>query len=431
MKTVPLRSVATVLVSNVDKKSVEGELPIRLCNYTDVYYEPRLHQGLDYMAATATAEQRRDFGLRVGDTVITKDSETADDIGVAALVTGTAPDFVCGYHLAILRPGPALEPRYLQWQVASRFVQEQLGTRASGVTRYGLTYDAIRGVRLVVPPFHEQRRIADFLDDQVAHLDAAAATARQLRAAVDTRLTAAWADAYVTCSAGGPLVPLRRVIASIVDGPFGSGLTSAHYTDSGTRVIRLGNIGVAHFRPDDAAFISAAYAAELSQHAALPGDVVMAGLGDDRWPLGRATVVPAGLGPAIVKADCYRLRPRRGIGPDYLACALSAPQTQEAVKLLSRGSTRARLNTEVARDVPVVLAGGAEQANFVRTMHMAQRDHEAWTALLRLQLNLLEERKRALITACVTGEFDVSAATSRAGDAALAHLPPAHGVLAE
>lgn len=34
--------------------------------------------------------------------------------------------------------------------------------------------------------------------------------------------------------------------------------------------------------------------------------------------------------------------------------------------------------------------------------------------------SLLEERKRALITACVTGEFDVTAASDRAADAALA-----------
>jgi hypothetical protein len=49
----------------------------------------------------------------------------------------------------------------------------------------------------------------------------------------------------------------------------------------------------------------------------------------------------------------------------------------------------------------------------------------------RLMLALLEERKRALITACVTGVLAVSAASGRAGDAALEHLPPARGALAE
>jgi type I restriction enzyme S subunit len=322
-----------------------------------------------------------------------------------------------------------VEPRFLHHVVRmpAALAQYQLYTRAATTFDRRVQQDDLDGLPISLPSLDEQRRIADFLDDQVARLDAAAAMARHLRGAVDLRLTAAWADAYEACRAGGPLVPLRRVIASIVDGPFGSGLTSAHYTDSGTRVIRLGNIGVAHFRPEATAFISPAYAAELRQHAALPGDVVMAGLGDDRWPLGRATVVPAGLGPAIVKADCYRLRPRRGILPEYLASALSAPQTQESVRLLSRGSTRARLNTEVAREVPVALVGGQEQGDLIRTVQRAQGDHAAQATLLGRQLDLLEERKRALITACVTGEFDVSTASARAGDAALAHLPAGVG----
>jgi hypothetical protein len=42
-------------------------------------------------------------------------------------------------------------------------------------------------------------------------------------------------------------------------------------------------------------------------------------------------------------------------------------------------------------------------------------------------VGLLPERKRVLITACVTGDFDVSTASARAGDAALAHLLPAPG----
>ncbi len=32
-----LGDIADVIVSNVDKKSLPGERPVRLCNYTDVY----------------------------------------------------------------------------------------------------------------------------------------------------------------------------------------------------------------------------------------------------------------------------------------------------------------------------------------------------------------------------------------------------------
>ena len=90
--------------SNVDKKSEDGEKAVRLCNYVDVYKNDKITMSLDFMEATATEAQIERFALQVGDIVITKDSETPDDIGVPALITETAPDLVCGYHLAILRP---------------------------------------------------------------------------------------------------------------------------------------------------------------------------------------------------------------------------------------------------------------------------------------------------------------------------------------
>lgn len=70
-----LKFIAYVQPSNVDKKSKDGEQPVRLCNYTDVYYNDKVDESLEYMAATATAEQIEKFTLKAGDTIITKDSE--------------------------------------------------------------------------------------------------------------------------------------------------------------------------------------------------------------------------------------------------------------------------------------------------------------------------------------------------------------------
>jgi len=74
--TVPLKSVAEIRVSNVDKKSVDGQVPVRLCNYTDVYHRSAIQADQEFMAATATTEQLTAFRLLPGDVVITKDSET-------------------------------------------------------------------------------------------------------------------------------------------------------------------------------------------------------------------------------------------------------------------------------------------------------------------------------------------------------------------
>ena len=80
----PLRTVAEMRVSNVDKHTKEGELPVRLCNYVDVYKNDHIIQAMPFMRATASREEIERFRLERDDVLITKDSESWDDIGVPA-----------------------------------------------------------------------------------------------------------------------------------------------------------------------------------------------------------------------------------------------------------------------------------------------------------------------------------------------------------
>ena len=84
--TVPLKYVATYSTSTVDKKAQDNEIKVRLCNYTDVYYQDRINAEGEYMEATASSNEHSRFKLLAGDTVITKDSEDWRDIAVPALV---------------------------------------------------------------------------------------------------------------------------------------------------------------------------------------------------------------------------------------------------------------------------------------------------------------------------------------------------------
>ena len=78
---VPLSDVSEIRVSNVDKKTNMGEIPVRLCNYIDVYNNEYITASLDFMEATATPSELARFSVEVGDVMITKNSETPDDIG--------------------------------------------------------------------------------------------------------------------------------------------------------------------------------------------------------------------------------------------------------------------------------------------------------------------------------------------------------------
>ena len=169
--TAALGDLVDLRLSSVDKKSEPDETPVLLCNYTDVYRNRLIHSDLDFMRATATEREIEKCALQTGDVVITKDSEQYDDIGVPALIRDDAPDLVCGYHLAILRPRTEIvEGGYLFHALNTREVQHQFHAYANGVTRFGLRKADIERVQIPVPPLGEQRRIAGVLgglDDKI------------------------------------------------------------------------------------------------------------------------------------------------------------------------------------------------------------------------------------------------------------------------
>ena len=166
-----LSDVADVTISNVDKKTKPGEIPIRLCNYTDVYYNQHIRSNIDFMSATATDREIARCSLFKGDVVITKDSEKDDDIGIPAYISENIDGLVCGYHLVILRPKPEkINGAYLFYSLNSRETEHQFHARANGVTRFGLRKADIGTVTVPLPPLAEQRRIAHILgtlDDKI------------------------------------------------------------------------------------------------------------------------------------------------------------------------------------------------------------------------------------------------------------------------
>ena len=96
-----LDELADIRVSNVDKKSLPGETSVRLCNYMDVYSNDYITKDLEFMEATASVAECEKFKVELGDVLITKDSETPDDIGIPSVTLDEMDNFVCGYHLAV------------------------------------------------------------------------------------------------------------------------------------------------------------------------------------------------------------------------------------------------------------------------------------------------------------------------------------------
>lgn len=313
-------------------------------------------------------------------------------------------------EITVLRPRAGLDARYLSWVVQSdefRSLGESRMTGAGGLKRVPDSYAADYRVRY--PSMRVQQAIAEYLDRETAQIDAFIAKNEELISLFTERRDSIWTAVFEEATRLGTVMPLRRALVSIADGPFGSSLTSAHYSTSGTRVIRLGNIGLDEFKDIDQAFVSDDYAATLGTHAAAAGDVIVAGLGDENMPLGRACVLPE-IGPAIVKADCYRLRVKPDIDPGFLAWALSAPLTRGLMKLASRGSTRERLNTSVVLGVTIPVPQRAVQQRLREQFRVEAAAIDAAIEKANRAVDLARERRAALISAAVTGKIDVGVA---------------------
>lgn len=171
-RTERLNDVSNLKTSNVDKKSVKGQKAVKLCNYVDVYYHSKITSDLKFMEATAKKNEIEKFSLQYGDVVFTKDSEDPFDIGIPTLIYQNIDRLVCGYHLTIVRPYiKELDGCFAYYALNAELSKFQFTLASNGVTRFGLTYQGTKNIKICVPPIKEQQQIAKFLDHKTGQID--------------------------------------------------------------------------------------------------------------------------------------------------------------------------------------------------------------------------------------------------------------------
>ena len=165
-----LKYVAKILPSNVDKHIYPDEIQVRLCNYTDVYYNDYITVDTVLKKGSCKENEFAKFILRKGDVIITKDSETPDDIGVPTYVKDDLDNVVCGYHLTMIRP-LACRGEFIFRFIQSDRTRRYFEVNSNGITRYGLGKSSIENLFLPIPPDSEQRQIANFFDRKTEQID--------------------------------------------------------------------------------------------------------------------------------------------------------------------------------------------------------------------------------------------------------------------
>lgn len=158
----------------------------------------------------------------------------------------------------------------------------------------------------------------------------------------------------------------------LIIGPFGSNLKTTDYRSDGVPLVFVKDIRQGSFRTPRQ-FVDRAKSDELRSHVAIPGDVLITKMGE---PPGDAAVY-TGTQPAVITADCIRLRPIDDFDPRFIALAMQAPVVKRQVELITSGIAQrkvslARFRSGLSIPVPPL----EEQRRIVDTLedHLSRLD---------------------------------------------------------
>ena len=169
LKKYKLGDIAKIEISGVDKKSVDGETPVRLCNFVDVYRNWAITQKLseNFMIASAKETEIAKCSIHKGQVAITKDSETRDDIGIPAYIADDFDNVLLGYHCALITPNDdVLDGKYLNAFMHTRYIQKYFENNASGSgQRYTLSNETIFQIPILLPSLEVQKAIGNLLSN--------------------------------------------------------------------------------------------------------------------------------------------------------------------------------------------------------------------------------------------------------------------------
>lgn len=391
-----LRHLSTVQNSNVDKVALPSEKPVRLCNYVDVYKNDFITNDLPFMQATATPKEIDTFRLRVGDVVITKDSEDRMDIGVPALVRSTAEDLVCGYHLTMLRPDRRrVLGEYLFWALQTHPAREAFSNAAYGVTRYGLSVGAMKSIDIPTPDLDTQKAIADFLDRETARIDALMEKKRSIVNLANEKLS----STLEQLTFGNPdfskyLIPFKwvcRITEGQVD-PRSSiwrkkPLIAPNHIEKGTG--RLSSLESA----EEQGAISGKYA--------FPAGTVL--YSKIRPSLMKACIAPEA---GLCSADMYPILPGRKLLPEFVLMQLLTKSFTDWAVLESMRVAMPKINRERLGTVRLVVPSIPEQKKATEEFARVREKIDSFVELTLQSVDRMTELRASLITAAVTGQID-------------------------
>ena len=313
----------------------------------------------------------------------------------------------------------AICPRYLAYQMRVYDVTKVFYSLGSGL-RQSLKYNDMKRLPLLIPSPREQTTIAAFLDHETAKIDALIERQQQLIALLKEKRQAVISHAVT--KGLNPEAPMRD------SGIEWLGKVPAHWKVSEMKyVVKPGTAitygivqagphidgGIPYIKTSDMSgevlpvsgysCTSKAIDESYRRSRVFPGDIVIS----IRASVGKCLPVPDQLVIANLTQGTAKISPGPKISRDFLLAYLSASSVQDYLMSMAKGATFKEITLDMLRRVPVLVPPTDEQLVLAAHMQTLAEKYERLAKAARDQMELLRERRTALISAAVTGKIDV------------------------
>ncbi|WP_220463769.1 restriction endonuclease subunit S [Sediminihaliea albiluteola] len=325
-------------------------------------------------------------------------------------------------EINVLRSGRDLKPEFLYYRVQedgymSVCTSSMIG--AGGLKR--VPPEVINTFKIALPPLQEQTQIARFLDHETAKIDALIQEQQRLiellkekRQAVISHAVTKGLDPSVPMKDSGVewlgevpehwrVSQLKFNTLLMQTGPFGSQLHAEDYIQDGVPLVNPAHMKDGKIIPDSQASVDQDTWHRLERHQLSPGELVFARRGE----LGRCAVVTEAQKGWLCGTGSLKAKLNAKLLPEYAYLLVTSKGVVSELSLESKGSTMENLNTETLGRVRLPLPPPPEQKQILDYVARLSGSFGSLIQEAQAAIEIISERRSALISAAVTGKIDV------------------------
>jgi type I restriction enzyme S subunit len=322
----------------------------------------------------------------------------------------------------VARPRRRIETICLEYQLRTPQAIEQMRRQSRGITdfRLRLYWDEFKDMQVVLPPQEEQVSVAAFLGHEIAKIDALVSEQERLiellkekRQAVISHAVTKGLNPNASMKPSGiewlgdipshwAVTPLMRLTPDDRQIMYGIVLPGPDVVD-GVPIVKGGDVAPGRLSLERLKRTTAEIEAAYVRSRLCGGDIVYS----IRGSIGSVELVPDEIAGANITQDAARVSPLPELDKHWLLFALRSHGVFGQLDQTSNGATIRGINIFDLKRARIPLPPPDEQAQIASHVLSETAMIDVLSVEAERSIELLRERRTALISAAVTGQIDV------------------------